>query len=617
MSTGSASSLTPTAPRRTVWALIPILLLVTWLGARQLNATGIWYDEWWSLYVSGSTAFGPPLDLPGVWARVASDDPLHPPGAFMALSVWGRAVGWAEGGARAFSLLIGLLAVACTYQLGRTLSHDTTVGIGAAAVIGSSAWFLNFTHDIRSYALLIFCSALLMVLYARLMERRRPSPLAYLSLTLSGAAACYVHYFGVLALVVVGVWHIARFRRDRRWWVVLVALILAGALFLPWVGNALPAFDQRERANQVDADMLQVAGEIVYVFSSTGIALYALIALWGVFGAGGKVRNKAAIWLLAAFAFALSLATMRALRLNEIRYALGALPLMAVAVGIGFRAVQTAAPRALPILIVVMGAAAISVESTPAVKNLNQRFPSGPIREMVQVIRPHLREGDVVINLLGEGLRSTIQANPLSYYMGDLPGRVEIVERVFLPSVAAFVGRVRQAVGESGHVWALYSPEWPSTEWSLFLHLLEQDGFRVCATLSDTPAMRIMNFADTDGFAPSATFTNGIGIGLLGEPTERGGQLRAIIGFAIDPATPPETYSFSLRVVDSQGAIRAQVDQGLPGVGVGCRFAPLEVSALPPGQYQLQVVVYEWRTLAALPAADGSTAGVEIGRIRR
>jgi len=600
--------------RRAAWPLIPIFLLVTWLGARQLNATGIWYDEWWSLYVAGSTVFGPPLDLPGVWARVASADPLHPPGAFMALSVWGRAVGWTEGGARAFSLLVGLVALACTYQLGRTLSRDPMVGIGAAAVMGFSAWFLNFTHDIRSYALLMLCSALLMLLYARLMERRRLPILAYLALTLSGAAACYVHYFGVLALGVVGVWHMLRFRRDRHWWAVFAALILAGVLFLPWVGNALPAFDQRERANQVDANMLQVAGEIMYVFSSTGIALYALIAVLGIVG---RVRRAWPIWALAVFAFALSLATMRALRLNEIRYALGALPLMAVAVGLGFRTARQLAAYLPALLVGIMGIAAIAVESTPAVKHLNQRFPSGPIREMVQTIAPHLREGDAIINILGEGLRSTIQANPLSYYMGSLPGRVEIVERVFLPSVSAFVGRVRQAVGDSRHVWVLYSPEWPSTEWSLFLHLLEQDGFRPCATLSDTPAMRIMSFADTDGFAPSAKFGNGIGVGLLGTPTERDGQLRALIGFAVDPATPPETYSFSLRLVDSEGAIRAQVDQGVPGAGLGCRLAPLEVSALPSGEYRLQVVVYAWQTLIPLPAADGSTAGVEIGRFRR
>lgn len=37
--------------------MIAVLLLVMWLGARKLNADGIWYDEWWSLYIAGAEPF--------------------------------------------------------------------------------------------------------------------------------------------------------------------------------------------------------------------------------------------------------------------------------------------------------------------------------------------------------------------------------------------------------------------------------------------------------------------------------------------------------------------------------------------------------------------------------
>src|SRR5258708_8832242 len=97
--------------------MIPVLLLTTWFGARKLNASGIWYDEWWSLYDSGASYFGPPLSPIAIWNRIATEDPMYPPGYYVLLSAWAQGVGWSEYATRALSLLAGFVFCARSIPL--------------------------------------------------------------------------------------------------------------------------------------------------------------------------------------------------------------------------------------------------------------------------------------------------------------------------------------------------------------------------------------------------------------------------------------------------------------------------------------------------------------------
>src|SRR5215216_3120094 len=129
----SIGSLKVGMKRRLWWWLIPLMLLVFWLGARGLNADPIWSDEYYSIYSAGLGPFGP-LTPAGIWERIAGYDPWHTPGFFTLLNLWGRLVGGNPPALRALAMLLALLALAWTYRLGRDVMTPRA-GLYAALVM--------------------------------------------------------------------------------------------------------------------------------------------------------------------------------------------------------------------------------------------------------------------------------------------------------------------------------------------------------------------------------------------------------------------------------------------------------------------------------------------------
>jgi hypothetical protein len=576
------------------WILvIPLLLLVAALGARHLNSDGIWYDEWWSLYNAGAPLFGGPLSPAEIWDRLAIENPNWTPGHIYLLAAWGSAVGWTEYAGRALSLLTGLIAVAGMYRLGVMLTGSTRIGLASAALLGTSAFFVFYLHEMRSYMPQVAATVLLLVCYRHILFGK-PTWLPYVAFTLIGASLIYSHYLGALVFPVIGVWHLAHGVNrgvDRRWWLVILCMALSFVLFAPWMIVVLQQFramSERPRPLAPPDAALYFPGELLYAFSNTGTALFALLALVGL-------RDKRAIpvGILGGLLLILHLAVLHVLRLNELRYAISVLPFLALSVGFGVRELSRhGVPMIAPLAIWLIGA--LIVENSLAFNHLLQRFPSLPMREAAGVLAPYLRDDDVLINLLGSDLSPTIQSNVLEHYIGGLPGHWEIVERAFLPSDAAYVQRLREATHNAPMLWTLDAPQWVSTEWALSMHLLDEWGYRQCTTLADQPDMRILGFALTGQDRPdrAVTFPNGVNAWLIN--AYAGNVPTVFIGFDVPPDVPPDTYSFSVQAVDSSGNVVGQYDAGLPGVGGACRLATLP--ALPAGNYRIVLVIYEWRT---------------------
>ena len=83
-------------------------------------------------------------------------------------------------------------------------------------------------------------------------------------------------------------------------------------------------------------------------------------------------------------------------------------------------------------------------------------------------------------------------------------------------------------------------------------------------------------------------------------------RLEATI-YSADEA-PLDIYSLAVHVIDLKSGVR--VAQGDVGVGPGA-IVPLrseiDISALPPGDYELRVALYDWQTGERLPARDLET----------
>jgi hypothetical protein len=572
-----------------------LLLFVTWMGARRLNADGFWFDEWWALYNSGSSDFGSPSSPIDIWNRVAAEDPWQIPGYFWVLSAWGNTVGWTEYAGRALSLLAGVLAVAVTYRLGRAMSGQPLVGLGAAVALGGSTWFIYYLHEMRVYAIYTLLTALLLLLYWRILNRKRsPAIPLYAALTLTVAALLYCHYFAVIPVAVVGLWHLARLLRrrpDHRWWIILACLALAALMLLPWLNNAFEAMRRAQTANRAafeGAEVFSVAGDMVYVFSNTSVALFALLAIFSL----GQ-RAARGVWLLMIAVLLGSLAVYQALNLDSIRYAIGLLPLLALIAGFGFQAL--AERHVHPAIIASLWVAgALLVDGDFRVYSMFNLQPQ-PIREMAAVLAPYVGEGDVVINHLGSDMISLLHAYSMRRYFDDTPARLEMFEIKTLASVQAYAERVREAVGGAQRVWVIYAPRWPSSEWSLFVYLLNEQSIYQCATLADSEDMRVLAFGRMSDFASVARFGHSIEAQLIGAPKIQADVLTVWLGFRASQTIPPDTYSVELQLADDTGILRAQYAYSLTDADRSCRMVEIPVQDLPPGRYDLSMVVYDGR----------------------
>jgi hypothetical protein len=118
------------------WTVL-ILLCVTALAARGLDADAILIDEYWSVYNAGGAHYGP-LSPGQIFERIATEDIWHVPLYYLLIAAWGNVAGWSAFALRALSLLFGVVSVALVYRVGRDM-HSPLVGLAAAVTLDFSA----------------------------------------------------------------------------------------------------------------------------------------------------------------------------------------------------------------------------------------------------------------------------------------------------------------------------------------------------------------------------------------------------------------------------------------------------------------------------------------------
>ncbi len=591
--------------------IIAVLLLVMWLGARKLNADGLWYDEWWSLYIAGADSFHVSRSVGDIWQRISTEDVwqavLYP----MSLAAWGSAVGWTEFATRGLSLLAGLIAMAGVFRLGLNLSKRPLVGLGAAALLGTSVWFIYFLHEMRVYMLLVMFTVLMLLFYRRIMYgSREPRAGHYLVFGVITGLLINTHYFAVLPVAVIGLWHVAQLiktRPTKRWWGVIGAWMLSAVMIIPWLVNVQRAMQPTQNQARMTADaalLIRTVSDTFTAFSNAGVALLIMLLALSLLA-----RRARWVWITGVMMLAINLVAYYKFGLIELRYNMALLPFLALLAGFGL---DELAKRKIPAMLIIgiWVVSGLSLDGNFAMDRIIQHWPGQPIREMAQMLKPEITKDDVIINLIGDEDRSTLAAHSLVYYTSDFGARIEVVENNLRPGMQTFTERVKQAVGDANRVWLLHDPRWTTNEWSLFEYVMNEQNLYHCATPADTLKMRIWGFGRITPDSELWRFGDGIRLSLLGTPRLKDGQLQVWFGDQIDAQVPANTYSVGIHVLDSNGQVRAQFDSGLPAAGTSCQAMDIDVSALPAGAYQLKAAVYNWQSGERLmsTAPDGSPA---------
>lgn len=214
-----------------------IILLGVALRSYEITARSLWFDEAFSWRLIE-------FSWPEMIARAAAD--VHPPLYYIVLKGWSVVFGSSLVALRSFSVAAAAATIAAAYLFVSSAVRSRAVGLFAAALIALSGWQIQFAWEARMYTL--GTTLALMSSWALLRAvRREPQTLGWWFVyALLSSLFAYVHYYALLTILahivfVIGyVLVLTRGRpgeilQSRRLWYGLIAAILAGALYAPWI----------------------------------------------------------------------------------------------------------------------------------------------------------------------------------------------------------------------------------------------------------------------------------------------------------------------------------------------------------------------------------------------
>jgi mannosyltransferase len=202
------------------------ILLITALAAvlrfAFLDQQSFWFDEAVTVRLVHKSFGGMLAALPGT----ESTPPLY----YVLAWGWSRIFGTGEVGLRALSAVLGTATVPVAFAIGR-LFVSRRAGLYAAALVACSPLLVWYSQEARSYAFLVFLSALSVLAFGHAL--RRPTRQSLTSWVVVGCLALATHYFAAFLIGAEAIWLLLG--RSRRWavWVAVGVTAAVGAALLP------------------------------------------------------------------------------------------------------------------------------------------------------------------------------------------------------------------------------------------------------------------------------------------------------------------------------------------------------------------------------------------------
>ena len=574
-------------------------------------------DEPVSLVAAGILSSGP-RSLADVWDYLAENDPRNAPGWPILLSVWGPFVGWSEFAIRALSLFIGLLTLAWVYRSGRDLIAPRA-GLLAVLLLSVSVFFLAYMIHARAFTLVALCSTLCIWSYWRLvLNPRQTSMSAPAGLLFGSVGLLYSHYFSALFLPALGLFHLLFVPKNRRWWrpVLLIAVAAFLAMFqLPGFLEGLKATASEVLGGRALTAPAVVSHFVRFLtnglvapsppFSELLLLTVPLLLVIITIRRLRRGKGLSGLWLL-VFTFAALLSLMIAVNEmfsvivdNRIRYLMPLWPMMALLVGAGLWRLARSFRRLATVLLALWLISGTWLTVTTDFRYELGFFFRSDIHRVYRVLIKQVPETELLMidkAALWTDRKRRLYSNLLDQNFNAIPVDDEsLINNIwrtweaypsfwllYLSQDGAFINDLAASLG-------LVQCELVLDEWGFTLERLARSGAR-CA--SDDRHIEFENNIRL----------NWSGISLSDELLHFESGLRSVDDYLL------ANYSLAVHVINPRNGER--VAQGDVGVGPGA-IVPLrseiDISALPPGDYELRVALYDWRTGVRLIASDLET----------
>ena len=221
--------------------LFLILLIAAFLRFYHLGTSSLWSDEGNTWGLIGRSF--------GQIARDAAAD-IHPPGYYWLLKVWSLAFSPSAVGMRSFSAVAGLALVYVLYRLTQRLTADRSIPLLAALLAALNPLQIYYSQEARMYMLLSLAGTTLFwsLLVWQQQEESNAHPhftrLSACGYLLAGTLGLWTHYSFPMLLAAAGLaWIAVTLRAGTFTWqaigrfAVLNSVILA--TFVPWLPTAI------------------------------------------------------------------------------------------------------------------------------------------------------------------------------------------------------------------------------------------------------------------------------------------------------------------------------------------------------------------------------------------
>ncbi len=599
-----------------LWALLP-LLLATALAVPLLDVDAFNGDETASLMAAGIVRSGP-LSLEATWSFITNGDPDQAYGWPLLLAIWGHLVGWRELAIRALSLFFGVLALAWVYRTGRDLIAQRA-GLFAALLLSASVFFIAYTIRARAFTLVALCTALCTWSYWRItLHPRLPGRGAQAGLLLGSIGLLYAHFYCALFLAAPGLFHLLFMPKNRRWWQPVLLFAIAALLAMLQLPGFLHGLNVTATLESLHSRAL-TAPDLVSHFiryltnglldppppldSLLLVSLLLVLVLISLLRMRDASRLRP-LWLLAwttLTVLAVMIAINELARVivnNRIRYLMPLWPLTALLVGAGLWRLASKRPRLVAVLLALWLVLGAWLTVATDFRYELGFFFSGNYHHVSRVMQEHLSETDLIIFD-----RFAVPTNRefFSFRMLGLPW--EIMRRYLEDPYE----NLRPVHAAHPYIWLLYLTK----DRVGFADLPQQLDRVLCERVLDDWGFTLERYAlhsveNCPDKPVRLAFDSEIQL-TAPEISLRDGLLRLDAHFRSEDELLLASYSLAVHVFDQRGQRVAQGDTGVgPGAIVPLR-SEIDISALPPGNYEVRVALYNWQTGARLTARDLET----------
>ena len=605
-------------------AMILILLLAFAFGANGLNYDPIWADELASITFMG--VFDPPYSLSQVVESVRQYSPDHTPLYFFLGALWGQIAGWSQFSLRFLSLVAGVLMIAWLYRFAADVVNRRTAVV-AALLMSTSAFAILYFHDIRMYTMLMCLGIVHSWLYWRLAHGFRVTRLIWLLFVVTTSALFYTHNFSAILFAGLGVHHLMFVKKSRRWWRIMIGWALGALSFLPYAPLVVAGlrFNQRITVNPLATP--EVAELFAYLMVNGFIWLWLPILL--TIGYALWLRRQPAILRLMIVALFMIVAILliswrfNVITITRLRYFLIVWFAIVILFAFGLSSMPGWRITTGMFLLFWCLAGYQFGRSGEVIKYAglmarDRLYP--PLHEYVFYLLSKTKSQDYLVGFSTEERVSRVSPNS-SHSTADYYLKAQLgIDGTFLHATLKryrLEQDVRDILREHPHVLLAHDPSDVPLNYAKTLEII-QEGYLPCTILVDNPNLLIQRYVsqvmECEHEPAPIEYDNGITIAdRFARYVPESEVLQILTWWEVADEQMLEEYNISMQILTPDWRNVRQTDRHLYDNLLPWNVIELPTEGLPPGDYNLMLILYHRDSGEKVEGVDLATG--EVGKI--